>query len=506
MIAALSASLWGCQEYTYSDETNVDVFQQRALKQVDVLVVIDNSCSMVEEQSNLAVNFDALVSQFSAAEVDWRLAVVTTDTELARYRGRLMGGDDEVIVRGPSGGVLSTVAWVREWAFQVGVAKQLSGEDLSFGAAQTPTNWCDAPTPAGTPGERNPRCVGGPVAAPEAQPDAGPRAPTAGELVVSELMTMGAADKVACDWVELTNTTPDTLSLDGLTIGDVGSDLAPLSGEVGPWEAFVVGRSDGAGCGYSADLVISEGFSLADDRLVIGPDTPAAAEAFSELVSQGTSGSGIEMGFEAARLALSEPLYTEKNQAWLRPEASLSVLIVSDEEDASPLAVDDYVRFFTDLKGDVAYRDRQWVNLSAVVGTEKPPRADLPSCETANGFAGYGARYLKAVQETGGIAESICSEDFAPLVNQLGLTLSGLESEFYLSGVPRLSDIEVTLFANAEDDSKIADLVFGVDYTYVSDGNYLLFEGAQVPAPEQYVVARYVVLPDTAIGDVTEAP
>ena len=45
----------------------------------DVLFVVDNSCSMYEEQSNLADNFQVFVDTLTAADSDWRLAVITTD-------------------------------------------------------------------------------------------------------------------------------------------------------------------------------------------------------------------------------------------------------------------------------------------------------------------------------------------------------------------------------------------------------------------------------------------
>ena len=144
------------------------------------------------------------------------------------------------------------------------------------------------------------------------------------------------------------------------------------------------------------------------------------------------------MGLEAARLTFEPEFYESHNQSWLREDANLSLLFVSDEDDVSPYPVNDYLRYFSNLKGDRAYREEGVLNLSAVVGVERPPRDDYPSCETESGFGWYGARYLKAATETGGLVESICAEDFAPIISELGLTLSGLEVDFYLSGIPDL--------------------------------------------------------------------
>lgn len=48
-------------------------------KKVDVLLVIDNSGSMGEEQANLATNFNAFIETLDVAGADFRIAITTTD-------------------------------------------------------------------------------------------------------------------------------------------------------------------------------------------------------------------------------------------------------------------------------------------------------------------------------------------------------------------------------------------------------------------------------------------
>ena len=48
-------------------------------KKVDVLLVIDNSGSMGEEQANLAANFGPFIAQLEAAGADYRIGITTTD-------------------------------------------------------------------------------------------------------------------------------------------------------------------------------------------------------------------------------------------------------------------------------------------------------------------------------------------------------------------------------------------------------------------------------------------
>lgn len=58
-------------------EPGVTDFEQGEWGALDVLVVVDNSGSMIEEQQNLATKLDPLLSK--VAKADWRIAVVTTD-------------------------------------------------------------------------------------------------------------------------------------------------------------------------------------------------------------------------------------------------------------------------------------------------------------------------------------------------------------------------------------------------------------------------------------------
>ncbi len=57
----------------------VDPVQLDVNKKVDVLLVIDNSGSMGEEQANLAANFGPFIEQLEGAGVDYRIGITTTD-------------------------------------------------------------------------------------------------------------------------------------------------------------------------------------------------------------------------------------------------------------------------------------------------------------------------------------------------------------------------------------------------------------------------------------------
>ena len=100
MVAILTAS---CIEYTIEkpdepaigvpnppqleDEIRRDVITQILKPQVDVLWVIDNSCSMAEEQATLVNNFNYFISYFLDSQLDWHIGVTSTDMTAGEVPG-----------------------------------------------------------------------------------------------------------------------------------------------------------------------------------------------------------------------------------------------------------------------------------------------------------------------------------------------------------------------------------------------------------------------------------
>jgi hypothetical protein len=60
-------------------ESNRDEYLQEGNNATDILFVVDNSCSMSDEQSALAVNFSSFLQIVDALDVDYHLGVATTD-------------------------------------------------------------------------------------------------------------------------------------------------------------------------------------------------------------------------------------------------------------------------------------------------------------------------------------------------------------------------------------------------------------------------------------------
>lgn len=74
---------------------NLDVYEQPTNASTDILFVIDNSCSMSDEQANLASNFTYFINDFVDRDIDYQLAVITTDNPA--FRGDILTPDSNNI-------------------------------------------------------------------------------------------------------------------------------------------------------------------------------------------------------------------------------------------------------------------------------------------------------------------------------------------------------------------------------------------------------------------------
>lgn len=90
-LAALMMSALGCQDYFFEikepeqiKEAQVVVPAARPVP-ADILFVVDNSCSMEDEQGNLGTNFDAFIREI-AGKGDYRIAIVSTDVGPGREK------------------------------------------------------------------------------------------------------------------------------------------------------------------------------------------------------------------------------------------------------------------------------------------------------------------------------------------------------------------------------------------------------------------------------------
>jgi len=219
-------------------------------------------------------------------------------------------------------------------------------------------------------------------------------------------------------------------------------------------------------------------FSRQGGSSIITPRTPDAARVFLGNTNVGTNGSSTEQGLEAAFLALSEPLISTSNRSFLRADASLAVIVVSDEEDQSGRTPAFYESFFWNIKG---FHNRAQFSFSAIV----VPSANDPLCGSFG--PSPGARYIEVAQATGGVVESICTANWGATLQNIGLGTFGLRSRFTLSAQAIPTSIVVSV------DGVAMSSAGGAQWTYDAATNSLGFRPGFAPIAGAVVEVTYQV-------------
>lgn len=210
---------------------------------------------------------------------------------------------------------------------------------------------------------------------------------------------------------------------------------------------------------------------------VVTPEAPDPTALFAEVVNVGTEGGGIEAGLAAAARVLE----STRND-FPRYDASVSVIFVSDEQDASPQSVASYVNRYFELRGQ---RSREAFNASALTVSE------LADCTPEQFEASSpGTRYVEAARLTGGISANLCVDDLSSIVLDLALTTSTLTDTFYLRNKPDLDTLELRV-----DDVEVPCSEGRWWYTLVErDGAQVpavVFDRLLLPAPGAEVLVEY---------------
>lgn len=227
--------------------------------------------------------------------------------------------------------------------------------------------------------------------------------------------------------------------------------------------------------------------------LILTPETENYENKFKRIATEvGLEGSDKEAGIDAAIQALSEPLISTDNAGFVRDEAKLSIIYLSDENDCTNrgamagmdgeacyshpdllVPVADLITEYTALKSDP-----NMLKVSAIVGPD-----------VSEGCAGAvpGFRYRTMAEAFGGLTASICEEDFTEIMTELGLQSAGLYTSFRLTYAAVLGTIEVYV-----DDVSIAESETD-GWTYDETYQILYFNGASVPDYGTTITVEYEV-------------
>lgn len=208
-------------------------------------------------------------------------------------------------------------------------------------------------------------------------------------------------------------------------------------------------------------------------KMVTGSDvklTSAAARAnetqfktdFRTLVKVGTLGSGFEKGLEA-----SEGFMQKYASTFVRSDAYLAVVVLSDEEDQSSKSVSHYTDYLKNFKSEAGL-----VKVYSIVDTGKT--------NSGTGITTGFQRYADASKNTAGKVSNI-RDDFYKSLSAMGDSIINLLDSFALANNPVPGTLRV--YVNGIETS---------DHTFDASSRSIKFNVNQVPPVGSEVTVYYV--------------
>jgi hypothetical protein len=184
------------------------------------------------------------------------------------------------------------------------------------------------------------------------------------------------------------------------------------------------------------------------------------------------------------------------NAGFLRDEALLLLVFVSDENDCSDegalaekpasacyderdllVPTENYVATFQALKDDPGM-----VRVGAIVG----PKASEGGCEDAS----PGLRYMEVANRMTGLVGDICEAEYDEILYNLGLYAVGIVTEFHLSAPAQPDSIHAYV---ADSDGTEWEVNAGELYgwTYDRNGSTVTFHGEAIPPRGSMLTVEY---------------
>jgi len=201
--------------------------------------------------------------------------------------------------------------------------------------------------------------------------------------------------------------------------------------------------------------------------LVPGDDIDDATDMYSAMLT-----GGMEEGFDAVYEYIVNNPYSS---TWMRDDAALLVVFVSDEEEQSNqymINVNDFTSWYGSLRGGNSTYVSSIVNVAAVDSV----------CLTTPPAINIGDRYMDATNYFSGIIVDICDEDWSPGVTDASVMIEPHE-EWPLTYIPIESTIRIWI-----------DSQLNYDWTYDATTNSIQF--MIIPGGGSHVEIAYIIDPD----------
>ncbi|MCA9551197.1 MAG: hypothetical protein KC933_14270 [Myxococcales bacterium] len=229
-----------------------------------------------------------------------------------------------------------------------------------------------------------------------------------------------------------------------------------------PW---IISELDARGIDYHLAVIPTSTHGVDSSLPFVAPATPQAGAALATEFDIDEYDLEYEIAMYRATWTLSRP----QNSAFVRTDATLTVVFVSDSDDVETNSVQDYVNAIAAVKNGHTVSD---VEVHAVTGGA-----------TGCGDAAPAPRFTQAAQLSGGLSTSICGSTW------LDTLVAPAGPEYGQRRIFRLSQLAsgggMRVFVNGVEALTPSEWVFD------TDANAVVFEPSAIPAPFSSVIVMF---------------
>lgn len=224
----------------------------------------------------------------------------------------------------------------------------------------------------------------------------------------------------------------------------------------------------------------SGGMFLGSPTVLTG-SSPNLSSVLTARVRPGQTGSDLERGLDSIRTVLSPSYLSGPGVGFLRTDALLAVVALSNEDDYSSGSVADFVNFFETLKPKFKGVTQAWmVNFIGVPNLQS-------SCSTVLGgeYKEPGLRWIELAKVSGGQVEAICDGTLAMAVENIRKRIVETLTDFHLGREPRVETLSVKINGQLVPQSNVNG------WEYLPEGYVIRFHGTAVPGADAKILVDF---------------
>lgn len=216
--------------------------------------------------------------------------------------------------------------------------------------------------------------------------------------------------------------------------------------------------------------------------------TSSNIHLLTDRIIVGESGSDLERSLDAMRFVTSSSYLNSIGSDFIRSDALLSVIFISDERDQSsefgnPNS-NDFINYLNTRKPDFATGGKAWlVNYIGILTNQ--------SCDILGGSVSVGIQFINLVTASNGVKSSICNVDLTGAVSNIKARIIDQITSYYFNSAPNKSTISVTVGSRKiQEDPSNGWTLENETITGVKK-YFLRFHGTSIPAADENVDVQF---------------